>query len=91
MENTVEKMKDELTKLNPTLKSETEHRAKTILGNIKGEDLNLPEGYYYSQTNESITNEQGNEGFFYEYDPDRFVTQPKTKCWLVRVLFGDWW
>ena len=86
MEDTVGKMKDELVKLNPTLKAEIEYRAATLFGNIEGEDLNLPEGYCYSKSNESITNEQG-KGIFYEYDPARFITQPR--CWLFRIFFGD--
>lgn len=103
MENIgINEMKKELIKRNPSAKFDVRDYTVSpviiIYGNIPGENLSLPEGYYYNQKN-GITNKHNTSGiyesFSYEYDVNHFVSQPKPlpkpeikikKSWFSRIF-----
>ena len=79
----IAKMKEELIRLNPTVKFDvldtTVSPINIIYANVSGESLKLPNGYYYN--GDSISN-KGNtentlyENFLYRFDTAHFENKP---------------
>ena len=79
----IAKMKEELIRLNPTVKFDvldtTVSPINIIYANVSGESLKLPNGYYYN--GDSIT-DKGNtenslyESFLYRFDTSHFESKP---------------
>lgn len=72
----IKKMKEELVRLNPTVKFDvldtTVSPINIIYANVSGESLKLPNGYFYN--GDSISNKGNTEGGFYENFTYRFDT-----------------
>ena len=77
-------MKKELEALNPTVQfdmNDPGYAVHVIYGTVPGENLHLPEGYYYNTSKESITNKHNTgsglyEFFSYEFDTEHFSRKP---------------
>ena len=79
----IKKMKEELVRLNPTVKFDvldtTVSPTNIIYANVSGESLKLPNGYYYN--GDTIT-DKGNtesgiyENFLYRFDTAHFDAKP---------------
>lgn len=99
MENMgIEKMKEELERLNPKVQFDTNDpclASRVIYGTVHAEKLRLPTGYFWHYGYVTISN-KGNtksgfyECFIYEYNLDHFRPQAehKTKKSLFSRIFG---
>lgn len=96
MENMgITRMAKELENLNPHVQFDVRDYSVSpvilIYGTVPGENLNLPDGYYYNDKN-GITNKHNTttglyECFEYLFEMDHFApkTEPK-KSWLARIF-----
>ncbi len=89
-------MAKELKRLNPSVQFDVRDLTVSpiivIFGTVPGEDLILPEGYYYNEKN-GITNKHNTasgvyEGFEYQYDMEHFAPKSQPKKSVFARIFA---
>lgn len=96
MENIgITRMAKELEILNPSVQFDVRDHSVSpvivIFGTVPGENLILPEGYYYNEKN-GITNKHNTvsglyEGFNYQYDMEHFAPKSQPKKSVFSRIF----
>lgn len=97
MENIgITRMAKELEILNPSVQFDVRDYSVSpvivIFGTVPGENLILPEGYYYNEKN-GITNKHNTasglyEGFNYQYDVEHFAPKSQPKKSVFARIFA---